>query len=105
MTQISHVSYFIILRPGNDWAQGTTDVWDNEFLGPCSEFFVTSNNQELEIDFLLSGRDHIQVINVTSFFVFQTKVTVNIGPKQASRVVTSIPQITGFSTNLYQYFV
>jgi hypothetical protein len=52
------------LRPGNDWAQGTTDIWDNDFLGSCERFSVTSRNSEVEIDFLLSGRDHIQVEHV-----------------------------------------
>ena len=32
-------------------------------------------------------------INVTSFLVFHTKVTVNIGLKEAVRMVTSIPLI------------
>ena len=34
-----------------------------------------------------------QVINVTSFLVFHTKVTLNIGLKEVVRMVTSIPFI------------
>ena len=32
-----------------------------------------------------------QYINITSFLVFHTKVTVNIGLKEVVRMVTSIP--------------
>jgi hypothetical protein len=48
-------------RPGNDWAQGTTDTWAGEYLGACQKFTVSSNDSNIEIDFLLSGRDDIQV--------------------------------------------
>ena len=61
LTSPSSLNFPMPFRPGNDWAQGTTDTWAGDFLGACQKFSVSSNDSEIEIDFLLSGRDDIQV--------------------------------------------
>ena len=44
-------------------------------------------------NYVLPKYAHLQIINVASFLVFQTEVTVNIGLKDVVRMVASIPSI------------